>query len=104
MKVYEERTQPAKTYQVCVRRTCDLCGRESSDTMFKGAIWGERGFDFDRTEITMTIKQKEGSEFPEGGSGTEIEIDLCPTCFKERLVPWLQGEGATVNPEDWSTY
>jgi len=47
------------------------------------------------------MKQKEGSNYPEGGTGTEYEIDLCPKCFKERLVPWLKSEGAAIEEKEW---
>jgi len=53
------------------------------------------------TEVSVTVKQKEGESYPDGGSGTEYEIDLCPDCFKNRLVPWLKSEGANIGEMEW---
>lgn len=96
MKVYEEYVIPAQTSRRCVSRTCDLCGKVG-----KGGEWDAAVYEFNETEITVTIKQKEGSRYPEGGTGTEIEIDLCPDCFKAKLVPALQALGAKIEIKDW---
>ncbi len=29
------------------------------------------------------------------------DVDLCPECFKERLLPWLDSQGAKARIEDW---
>ncbi len=96
MKVYKTVSVPATTRKELVKRRCDLCGRES-----KRSDWDAGCYEVNETEIKMTIKQKEGSNYPEGGSGTEYEIDLCPDCFTKRLVPWLKAEGATVEECEW---
>ena len=40
-------------------------------------------------EIKVIIRHREGLNYPEGGSGIEINIDLCPDCVKNKLIPWL---------------
>jgi len=76
--------------------TCDLCGREA-----KKGHWDSSIYSVNETDIEVTIKQKEGDTYPESGSGTEIIVDLCPTCFKERLVPWLNSQGASIEEKEW---
>ena len=51
--------------------------------------------------VCVEVRQRQGVSYPEGGSGTEIEVDLCPTCFKEKLVPWLRSQGATIEEKEW---
>lgn len=95
-KVYETRTVPARERRACVRRRCDLCGRES-----KGSDWDCGRYEVRETEVKVAVRRKEGHSYPDGGSGTEYEVDLCPDCFKGRLVPWLRPQGADVRPAEW---
>jgi len=97
MKVYETKVHPAHEYKALVCRSCDLCGKTT-----KGTDW-PKGFYYEvnETEISVKIKQKEGHNFPEGGNGTEYEIDLCPDCFKDKLVPWLKSQGAKIEEKEW---
>lgn len=98
MKVYETKREPARNVQVCVKRQCDLCGVSSKG----GHDWDVDYYEVDDTEIAVTIRHKAGEDYPEGGSGDEIEIDLCPKCFRTRLVPWLQLQGAKIEYSEWS--
>lgn len=99
MKTYEERSITRKE-KFLIQRKCDLCGRPDKEKVFK-SLWGEALWDINETEIKITIRQKEGHNYPEGGSGTEYEIDLCPECFKNRLVPWLKSQGANIEEKEW---
>jgi hypothetical protein len=91
MKIYKTVTKPATTYQEVDQIACDLCGRTTRKR------WKEDGFDALETEVRI----KEGSSYPEGGSGTEIEFDVCPDCFKSKLIPWLEGQGAKTTVREW---
>lgn len=95
MKRYEPRTETT-TRQVLVGRTCDLCGRQSKTQDWEAGRW-----DINETEVAVTITQKEGVSFPDSTYGTQYEIDLCPDCFKDRLVPWLRSQGAKVEEIEW---
>ena len=75
---------------------CDLCGLEAS-----GLSWGSAIYEMAETEVSVTVKQRQGTDYPEGGQGTEYNIDLCPTCFKDRLVVWLRSEGADIKETEW---
>lgn len=96
MQTFKKEIVPQTTRTVQVSRTCDLCGVDA-----KNILWGDFSCDFDETEVRVSVKQKEGTQYPEGGSGTECEIDICPKCFKDRLVPWLISQGANIERKDW---
>ena len=96
MKIFKMVDVPATQRAVLVKRSCDLCGKESNS-----ADWSSSLYIVAETEIEITISQKEGHQYPEGGSGTNYEIDLCPDCFTKKLVPWLISEGAQIKQENW---
>jgi uncharacterized protein (DUF983 family) len=92
MRKYKEMTS-THTYDSVVERVCDLCGHTVS-----GEEWEDSpSYDIDETEI----RHKEGSSCPDGGSGVECIIDLCPRCFKAKLVPWLKEQGVVVKYKEW---
>jgi hypothetical protein len=55
----------------------------------------------DECEVRVYVKHRDGENYPEGGSGTEVEIDMCPECFKTKLIPWLESQGVVVQRKDW---
>jgi hypothetical protein len=81
----ETRTQPAKEYEETVERKCDLCGRASP-------------FPWD-----VRVEIEEGYSFPEGGHTVTTLYDICPECFRTKLVPWLEAQGARARKKevDW---
>lgn len=95
MKVYEDKTIPARTTRICIKRKCDLCGIESDseEWSFNWAIWSKR-----ETEILIAIKSQDSSHY---GDSIVYEIDLCPDCFQERLVSWLKSQGADVEEKSF---
>ena len=95
MRKYEEK-QTTQTSTVLIETTCDLCGRIAKDGNWERSLW-----EVAESEIEIEIKTKDGVEYPEGGHGTKIIVDMCPQCFKEKLVPWLKSQGATVDEIDW---
>lgn len=72
---------PATTKEVVESVTCDICGAETN----------KPGYDIDET----TINYRYGERYPEGGSWSEVVVDLCGKCFEEKLIPWLKSQGAT---------
>jgi len=91
MKVYEKKiaTTEREVFQGIL---CDICGSET----VRGT-WAFDPYSIDE----VTIKHRCGSNFPEGGMGQEIEVDLCPECFDDKLVPWLRNQGARVIQTEW---
>lgn len=80
---------PATTREIISHVTCDLCGAK---------IETRDPYEVDEVEI----RHKTGSNYPEGGSGDEIHVDMCGKCFDEKLVPWLRSQGVQPRTEDWS--
>lgn len=78
---------PATTKQVLDKTTCDLCG-----AVIRRERW---------SADEVTVRHRTGCSYPEGGSGEEVRVDMCGTCFDTTLVPWLRTQGADPKPEDW---
>jgi hypothetical protein len=97
MKVFERVVPENKPYDRLKCRKCDLCG-----VMSRGEHWEAKGiYESNETIIAVEVMQKEGANYYDGGSGTKYEVDLCPTCFKEKLIPWLNSQGAEIKQEEW---
>ena len=96
MREYETVTRPATTYQHQTAVKCDLC-----EAIADGDDWADGEYRINETEIKVIIKQEEGSSYPEGGSGTAFEIDMCPNCFKNVLIPFLIEKGADIKEKEW---
>lgn len=84
---------------IFVEMTCDICGKESSSN----GSWSRELYAIDHTqvEVKVIVKQEEGHNYPGGGSGTEIKVDLCPECFRNKLIPWLRSQGVHIEEREW---
>lgn len=72
---------PAHTEERTDKIECDLCGAECQE---------QKIGHYDVVEISREC----GDNWPEGGSATVTEYDICPACF-EKLAAWLESQGAT---------
>lgn len=77
---------------------CDLCGRHnkpgktlSGKIVSPGESWGSYSDIED-----VVIEYKTGVSYPEGGYDTTYKFDVCPSCFKEKLIPWFENQGGVV--------
>lgn len=84
---------PATTAERIVGTQCDICAAVSKDN--NG--WAEKQFDVLETEI----RYKDGWSGHDGGDGKELNVHLCPECFKNKLIPWLVLQGVKLNWEEW---
>ena len=96
---YEDKTIPARTKRIVTERTCDLCSAKAAAISGPCADWSKENFDFDVAETE--VRYKSGESYPEGGSGTEVVVDICPQCFNDKLMPWLREQGVTVEETEW---
>ena len=78
---------PATTRERVDFVTCDLCGAKIED----------RPFEVNEVEV----RHKTGSNYPEGGSGDEVSVDMCGKCFDQKLVPWLRSQGVEPSTREW---
>jgi len=94
MKAYKKYTVPAREDRILSHVCCDFCGKKSTCNL----DWdGERFIESVQTELRLT-------RFYHDGEGMEkISIDICPDCFKNKLVPWIESQGIKVEEEkeDW---
>jgi len=100
MRKYKEVTKTTTT-TVLDELSCDICGKVADGNEWEGtSVWD---YTMDETEVRVrvTVRQKEGTIFPEGGDGTAYEIDICPDCFKTVLVPFLRSKGAVIEETKW---
>ena len=75
---------------------CDICGHtvKSIENNWAGGLYEDC-----RTEVTF----QEGHSYPEAITGKKLEFDICPTCFKDKLIPWIQSQNPNVDvkPKDY---
>jgi hypothetical protein len=74
---------------------CDLCGEVSRNEF----SWSVDHLTISETQIHLIEGDKEGD--PGSGRGITIPVDLCPDCFKGKLIPWLKSQGADIKELDW---
>lgn len=96
MKTYKTVRVPASEQKCVDKITCDLCGAMSP----RGDSWSnDAREDVAETSVSMTL----GWGSRDGGDKTTTLYDICPTCFKSKLMPWLEAQGAKPQTEhsDW---
>ena len=77
---------------------CDVCKRKALTDDWQGLDFpSDSGFQVN----DVTVELREGKHYPEGGFGTKLSVDMCPDCFKDKLIIWLQEQGVQVMEEDW---
>jgi hypothetical protein len=74
--------------------TCDLCGKESH---FKSChTWGTTHFEVQ----DVTVEWESGHSYPEDRYTLTKFVDVCPDCFRTKLIPWLESQGATIKERE----
>jgi hypothetical protein len=91
MKKYEKQTRPASTFDALVETKCDLCDKTTKND------WRENSYDATETEVRL----KTGANYPADGDGDETTVDICPTCFVQKLIPWVKSHGGTPTVKRW---
>lgn len=94
MRVTKEVPVPAKTETQLEYVQCELCGTRSERD-----DWSPGQYKIHEPEVTLRI----GDRYPEGGSTKTTVLDICPKCFKDKLIPWFQSQGGKprVEESDW---
>jgi hypothetical protein len=49
-----------------------------------------------KAAVKQDLKLEEGTSYPEGGSYEGFVLDICPACFKDKLIPWFESQGGVV--------
>ena len=90
-KIEQQRSTPHMV-SVCTSVVCDLCAGEAAGPSAYEPSWDGDLYGVARTAVSMEV----GDNYPEGGATVERRVDVCPTCFTAKLIPWLESQGATV--------
>ena len=86
MKIYKKRTLPDEYLD---HRICDICKTIIDDAL--------GNYDINET----TIKHVVGQLFPSESDYTKtFEIDICSSCFINKIVPFLINLGVIIKYED----
>ena len=77
-----------KSYQVKIIDSliCDLCGVKAEKPESKQWTGGT----FTVSETTISLR--EGEIYPEGDFVDCTVVDICPECFKHKLLPWVRSQ------------
>jgi len=74
---YEEKQIPARTEKIYVDTECDFCGQ---------SVHAHLGnYDVD----DVTIVSNYGKQFPGKTYLQNISVDMCGSCFRAKMLPWL---------------
>jgi len=95
MRKYELQTAVSER-NVLVELRCDLCGCRATNERYDAGMYV-------RNEVTLkvTVHHTKGKDYPEGGWGTEFIVDMCPECFRDKLIPWINSQGGDVQEKEW---
>lgn len=88
MKHYTTTLVPARELKHLTKTTCDVCGVDV-----------EPDGTYEHLETKVSIDT--GMVYPEGGSGTKLEYDLCAECFGKHVDQHLQALGAKPTIIEW---
>ena len=74
---------------------CDICGRKT----------GRNGWTKDHYDVAETrVESQVGVSYPEDSWGEIWEIDVCPECFRDKLIPWVESFGhAKIESRSWGS-
>lgn len=96
MRKYETKMSEPRELKVLTEVSCDLCGKVG-----KNGTWESSYYEKNEVEIEMTVRSREGVQYPDLGYGTDIVVDICPDCFKNTLIPFLKEKGANIKETEW---
>lgn len=99
MLEYRDVEVPASVRREAVAVVCDLCGARDRNGLWSTPATGSRWPS--RCEVEVRLEYTVG----DGDSGdiSTTSYDICPACFRGRLMPWLESQGAkpTVEQRDY---
>jgi hypothetical protein len=75
-----EHTTQVRPVAVIAEHTCDLCGKSLLEKQ-----------PYRISEVSLSMR--EGVTYPEGGTVTITEADVCVTCFEDVLIPAMETVG-----------
>lgn len=92
MRRHETRTEEN---QYIAELICDLCGTVAPKSETSRGCWGSHPFS--SSFEMVKIEHKDITDCQDEQTYVKRSVDMCPECFKKKLVPWLQDQGATIH-------
>lgn len=92
-ETYDQKQIRQSTERRLVSVTCDLCGCEATGVSGNEPYW-EPGYRIS----SVTVERVEGECIPDCDPERRTKrVDICPKCFEQKLVPWLEkSQGAKM--------
>lgn len=78
------------------RLVCDFCGEETDHA----ECWPPRSGYYCINQAIIQFKT--GDKYDEFERVKTLNVNMCPKCFLEKLMPWLESQGIKVREETWS--
>ncbi len=102
-KIVEIPATPARTERRLECVICDICGKESGENEEWPDDSGDEmgGCTYIKTRVKLVRTWSPGWNDPDHHMATRF--DLCPACFKNKLMPWLAGQGVAMPAEKWES-
>ena len=89
-----EKRMISKESTISVSLVCDICGKRAPCA----DDWTIEPYE----TLDTTIEFDEGTCYPEERSGERISADICPECFKTKLIPWIESFGhVKLTPKEY---
>ena len=105
MRKYKEVIKPAvpeTTQQVFSEGSCDICGKVSTeyDSFNSCFNWSEESY-YHKKMVQIFLENR--YNYIDSGSSQKEFFEICPDCFENKVVPFLESLGAKKYTEerDW---
>lgn len=95
MKKYKKTKRTIEDREL-TNMVCDICGYDNKHYSDWQNDPNNEGLSYFDTEVEVSYKY--GTNYPEGGSGYKYDLDICPKCFMEKIVPLLK---TNKKPTKW---
>jgi hypothetical protein len=104
MKIKKQIIIPKKKNEKVVELICDICKKNIIvvNAGLDNNNWATNEYENNMQKVT--IKLEDGNDcLGSGGESTETEFDVCPECFKEKIMPFIESFGSKpqVTEHDW---
>jgi len=88
---------PASTVRRVAAVVCELCGRRGRGEDYPvGGDYSQGMYE----KMEVHVGMEEGDIYPEGGTINQTILDICPDCFRGKLVPWFEAQGGKVRTNE----
>lgn len=97
-KEFKDHTTTTKALQ---EMKCDMCGKTSDRSDW--IVTEPDSYPSERMVETI-IKINDTSRTycaDYGGDSKNASIDLCPDCFRQKLIPFLESQGVKIHVEEY---